>query len=123
MATGGEGEEAETVHGAELDAGDVAHRLDDAVVVGVHDEGTAALHVAAVAELTLTRAEVAGILHLLDVGVRADGLEELDSLGRLGGRLGGVVEDEGNLGTDSTAWPRAMRREGTADAASAEQTA
>ena len=98
MATGGEGEEAETVHGAELDAGDVAHRLDDAVVVGVHDEGTAALHVAAVAELTLTRAEVAGILHLLDVGVRADGLEELDSLGRLGGRLGGVVEDEGNLG-------------------------
>ena len=68
------------------------------VVVGVHDERALALDVAAVPHLTLTGAEVAGRLDLLDVGVRADGLEELDSLGRLGGRLGGVVEDEGNLG-------------------------
>ena len=97
MTAGREGEEAEAVHGAQLHARDVPHRLGDARVVGVDDERALALDVAAVPHLTLTGAKVAGRLDLLDVGVGANLLEELHRLGRLGDGLGGVVEHEGHL--------------------------
>ena len=98
VTAGREGEEAEAVHGAQLHARDVPHRLGDARVIRVHDERALALDVAAVPHLTLTGAKVAGRLDLLDVGVGANLLEELHRLGRLGDGLGGVVQDEGHLG-------------------------
>ena len=64
----------------------------------VHHEGALALHVAAVAHLALTGAEVAGRLHLLDVGVGADRLEQRNRLGRLGNGLRRLVDDQGHFG-------------------------
>ena len=88
VSSGGELEEVEAVDVAELDAGEVAEGLLDAVVVGVDDQRTATEGVAAVAHLALAGADPLGIGGLLDVGEGADGGEDV-----LGGRglLGGWV--------------------------------
>lgn len=111
VTTRGELEEVEGVDVAALNTGDVAEGSDKllAVLGGlVNDEGTAALDVAAVPQLTLTGAELAGVLDLLDIGGGTDSLEEVDSLGSLlQGTVGegGAGDDEGNLrdGTDTVA--------------------
>lgn len=102
-------EEVEGVDVAALDTGDVAEGLEEVLAVlggVVDDEGATTLDVATVPELTLTGAELAGVLDLLDIGGGTDGGEEVDSLGGLLQDTigeGGAGDDEGNLrdGTDA----------------------
>ena len=104
-------EEVKGVDVAALNTGDVAEGLEEllAVLGGVvDDEGAATLDVATVPQLTLTGAELAGVLDLLDIGGGTDSLEEVDSLGSLlQGTVGegGAGDDEGNLrdGTNAVA--------------------
>lgn len=104
VTTRGELEEVERVDGAGLDTGDVAESKDEvlAILLGVvDDERTTALLVAATPHLTLTGANLAGVLGLLDVGTGTDSLEKGDgSGGLLDGAIseGGRRDDEGNLG-------------------------
>ena len=97
VTAGRELEEVEAANVDELDTGEVAERLNDAVVLVVDDKGTTALAVTAVPELALARAELAGVGHLDNVRVRLEALEESDSLLGLGERLGLAGDDEGNL--------------------------
>ena len=70
MSTGGELEEVERENRAGLDTGNVAestlqlNTIDSGVV---DDQWATALSVAATTELTLTSAELAGLLDLVDV--------------------------------------------------------
>lgn len=64
MATGGEGEQVEPVHASRLHTGKVAEGAVDALGLVVDHERPAAHHVAAVAHLTLSGADLLGILHL-----------------------------------------------------------
>jgi len=104
VTTGGELEEVEGEDGGGLNTGDVAEGLDEVLAVGlgvVDNEGTAALAEAAVTELTLTSADLAGLLDLDEIGTSTDSLEEGDS--GLGLGQGSTLEDlgvndEGNLG-------------------------
>ena len=104
MTAGGELEEVEGGDGAGLDAGDVAEALVELATVGLgveDDEGSAALAEAAASKLTLTSAELAGLLDLLELGTGADGGQEGDGVGGLGDGVTadeGGVDDEGNLG-------------------------
>ena len=97
VTTGRELKKVETLDVDDLNTREVAERLDDAVVLVVHDERTAALAVTAVPELALARAELARVGNLDDVGVRLKGLEERDSLLRLLERLDGRRDNEGDL--------------------------
>ena len=111
VSTRGELEEVEGVDVAGLDTGKVAESGDEVLAVlggVVDDEGAATLDVATVPQLTLTGAELAGVLDLLDIGGGTDGGEEVDGLGGLlHGTVGegGAGDDEGNLrdGTDAVA--------------------
>lgn len=111
VSTRGELEEVEGVDVAGLDTGNVAESLEELLTVlggVVDDEGTTALDVAAVPQLTLTGAELAGVLDLLNIGGGTDGLEKVDGLGGLlQGTVGegGAGDDEGNLrdGADAVA--------------------
>ena len=104
VTTRGELEEVERVDGAGLDTGDVAESKNKvlAILLGVvDDERTTALLVAATPQLTLTSADLARVLGLLDVSTGTDSLEK----GNGGGGLldgaiseGGRGDDEGNLG-------------------------
>ena len=70
MSTGCELEEVEREDGRGLNACDVAESACDLLAVDlgvVDDQGTTALAVAAPTELTLTGAELAGLLDLVDV--------------------------------------------------------
>lgn len=81
VAAGRELEEVEREDGGGLDTGDVAEGLDEVLAVDlgvVDDEGTAALAVAAVTQLTLTGANLAGLLDLDELRAGAEGLEEGD---------------------------------------------
>jgi hypothetical protein len=102
VTTGGELEEVEGEDGRGLDTGDVAEGLDEVLAVGlgvVDNQGSAALAEAAVTELTLTGAHLAGLLDLDEVGSGTDGLEEGDGgLGLVQGVDSLGVNDEGNLG-------------------------
>lgn len=102
MATGGELEEVEGEDGRGLDTGDVAEGLDEVLAVGlgvVDNQGSAALAEAAVTELTLTSAHLAGLLDLDEIGTGTDSLEEGDGgLGLVQGLNGLGLNDEGNLG-------------------------
>lgn len=103
VTTGGELEQVESSDGRGLNTGDVAESLDELLAVGlrvVDDERTTALAVAAATELTLTGAELLGVLGLLQVGAGTDSLEE----GQGGSSAGdgasveeSRVDDEGNL--------------------------
>lgn len=55
MTTGRVLEEAQARDADDLDAGEVAERMNNAIVLGVHDERAAMLAVAAVAHLEATR--------------------------------------------------------------------
>jgi hypothetical protein len=104
VATGGELEEVEGEDGRGLDAGDVAEGADEFLAVGlgvVDDEGSTALAEAAVTELTLTGAQLAGLGDLDELLAGTNSLEEGD--GGLGLGDGGVlkglgVDDKGDLG-------------------------
>lgn len=103
VTTRGELEEVEGEDGASLNTGDVAESGNEllAILAGVVDnEGTTALAVAAVSQLTLTGTELLGSLDLLEVSTGTDGLEEGDGSGGLGdGSVaeGGRVDDERDL--------------------------
>eukprot|EP00959_Pyramimonas_sp_CCMP1952_P190155 3978020-Pyramimonas_sp.AAC.3 len=98
VATGGQLEQVQAVHGAHLHTGDVAESLGHTRVAAVDHQGTTALDVAPVPHLTLTGTDVAGILHALNVSHGTDLLEQLLSLGGLGDALGGVGDNQGELG-------------------------
>jgi hypothetical protein len=97
MSTGGELEEVEAANVDKLNTGEVAEGLDDTVILVVNNEGTTALTVAAVPELTLAGTELARVGDLDDVSVGLQGLEKSDGLlGLLEGLdIGG--DDEWNL--------------------------
>lgn len=97
VAAGGELEQVEAVHAGDLDAGDVAKGLRDALVLVVDDERAAALAVAAAAHLALAGAELARVGDLGHVGVGFKRLEERDGLLGLLDRLDGVANDHGHL--------------------------
>ena len=97
VATGRKLEEAEAADIDELNTGEVAKRLDDAVVLVVDDKGTAALAVTPVPHLALTRAELARVRDLDDIGVSVQGLEQSDSLLGLLVGLDSRVDNKGNL--------------------------
>lgn len=97
VSTGGELEEVQSPDVDELDTRDVAESLDDTVVFVVDNERSTALAVTAVAELALASTELAGVRDLDDIGVRAEGFEESDSLLGLGEALNSGVDDEGDL--------------------------
>ena len=90
-------EKVEAAHVDEFDAGKVAERADDALVLVVDDKRAAALAVAPVAQLALTRAELARVRDLDDVGVRLERLEESNGFLGLSEALGLSGDDEGNL--------------------------
>lgn len=81
-----------------LNAGEVAERLDDTVVLVVHNKGTTALTVTTVPELALASTELARVGDLDDIRVRAQILEESDGFLSLGVGLDGRLDDEGDLG-------------------------
>jgi hypothetical protein len=90
MATRSELEGIQSPHVDELNAGQVAESLDNAVVLVVDNKGTAALTMSAVPELSFAS-------DLDDVGVRVEALEESDGLLCLGERLGGILNNERNF--------------------------
>jgi hypothetical protein len=96
VAAGSELEKVEGEDGRGLDAGEVAEGASDlgSVDLGVvDDQGAAALAVTAATELSLTRAKLARVLDLLDVGRGADGLQKTGSGG--GARDSSAGEDLG----------------------------
>jgi hypothetical protein len=104
VTTGGELEEVEGEDGGGLNTGDVAEGLDEVLAVGlgvVDNQRSAALAEAAVTELTLTGAHLAGLLDLDEIGSGTNGLEEGDGglgLGQSSTLEDLGVNDEGNLG-------------------------
>lgn len=95
VATGSELEQVQAVDGGSLDAGDVAEGGNEllAILLGlVDDQGAATLLMPPVPQLTLTGAELARSLDLLDVRAGTDGLEQSDG-GR--GLLDGVAGESG----------------------------
>lgn len=97
VTTGGELKQVQGVDTAGLNTGKVLERTDEAIVLAVDDKGTTALAVAPVPHLTLTGTDLARVGNLLDIGVGADGLEEVNRGLGLGDRLGGGGDNEGNL--------------------------
>ena len=104
VTTGSELQEVEREDGRCLDTSQVAERAHDlsAVDLGVvHNQGAAALAVAAATQLTLTSAELARVLNLIEVWRGAHRLQEAGC--GSGARDGGAgehlgVDDQGNLG-------------------------
>lgn len=103
VTTGGELEKVERVHGGSLNTGKVAESSDEllAILIGVvDDEGTTALPVATASELTLTSAELLGLLDLVDISTGTNGPQQSKGSGGLGDGTvseGGGGNDEGNL--------------------------
>lgn len=97
VPTGRELKEVQAVNVDELNTRDVAERLNNAVVLVVDHERTAALTVTAVAQFTLAGTELARVGDLGDVSVGVESLEESDSLLSLLEGLDGRVNDERNL--------------------------
>jgi hypothetical protein len=103
MTTRGELEKVEGVDGRGLNTGQVAESTDEllAILIGVVDnKRTTALPVAAAPKLTLTGADLPGLLDLLDVSASTNGLEQSKSSGGLSdGSAGesGRGDDEGNF--------------------------
>lgn len=104
VATGGELQQVQGGDRAGLNTGDVAEALDDLLAVDngvVDDERAAALAMAAATELALAGTQLLGALDALDVGTRADGLEESQGGGGAadGGRVEELrVDDQGHFG-------------------------
>ena len=94
MSTRSELKEIQSPHVDELDTGQVAESLDDAVIFVVDHKGTAALTVSAVPELSFASTEFTRVGDLDDVGVCVEALEESDGLLRLGEGLGGALNNE-----------------------------
>lgn len=98
VTAGGELEKVEAVDAAQLDAGQVAEGLLDAVVGRVDDQGSAAHGVTAVTHLTLSGADLLRLVGLLHVVEGADrGQDVLGRRGLLGG-FHGCLQDQGDLG-------------------------
>lgn len=94
-------EEVEGEDGRGLNTGDVAEGLDDVLAIGlrvVDDEGTTALAVTATTELTVTGAQLAGLLDLLQIGTSTNTLQESDGSLGLSKTLEGLgLDNERNL--------------------------
>jgi hypothetical protein len=80
-----------------LNSRQIAECLDNAAVLIIDDQGAAALAVAAIPHLSLTRAKLARVGHLHDVAVRAEGLEKCNGLLCLEEGLDGITDNKGNL--------------------------
>jgi hypothetical protein len=80
-----------------LNAGQVPKGFNNAIVFVVDNERAAALTVPAVPHLANTRAKLARVRHLGDVGICPEALEELDCLLGLGQTLSRAGNDQGNL--------------------------
>ena len=97
-------EEVQGVDGAGLNTGQVAGTGDELLAVNsgvVDDQGATTLAVAAATKLSLTGAELLGLLGLLDIGGGSDSLQDSQGSAGLGSGTvleSGGVDDEGNLG-------------------------
>lgn len=98
VGTRGELEEVEGLNRGNLDTGDVAESLDDALVLLVDDKGAEALGGAAATVLTLTSTEVLAVDDTSNVLLGTDRLEELKGLLGLGEGLDVGANDERDLG-------------------------
>ena len=97
VSSGGEVEEVQGVDVGDVEAEDVAEGADT-LVIGEHEHGATAVHVATVAGLAGSGADLLGVVDAVDVVDGVDGLEEGDGLLGLVVGLDGVLNDEGNLG-------------------------
>jgi len=97
-----------------FDTRQVAECLNDAVVLVIHDKGTTALTVAAVAQLALSGAEFTGVGDLDDIRVSVYALQEGNSLLGFLKRLGGRGDYERDLGDflDAVSTSEDERRKG-----------
>ena len=89
VTTGSKLEEVERVHGRCLNAGDVTECTDELLAIRlriVDNERAATLAETTVPQLTLTGAQLFGLLHLNELVTSTDGLEELDGTLGLGER-------------------------------------
>ncbi len=96
VATGGQLQQVQRVHAAQLHTGQVAESALHVALAGVHHEGAQALHVAAVAELALAGAHLAGALALGDISGATNLCEDGSGLGGLGD-LAQAGQDQGQL--------------------------
>jgi hypothetical protein len=97
VASRGELKEVEGVDVASLDTRDVAEGIDKTVVVLVDNEWAAALGVAAVPPLALTRADLAGAGATVDVVVGTEAVQDSDGLLGLGDVLDAGSNNKGEL--------------------------
>ena len=94
MTSRSELEEIERIHRASFDAGNVFERSGDTLVLVVNNKRTSPLPVPPVPHLSFTGPSLSRIGDLGDVGVRGEGLEEVDSGFGLADRLNGGRDDE-----------------------------
>jgi hypothetical protein len=97
VTTGRQLEKVEATDVHHLNTWQVTKGFDDATVVIVDDEGTAALAVATIAHFSLTSTKLARVGDLYNVAIRAEGLEKCYRLLGLAERLNGIADNERNF--------------------------
>jgi len=97
VSSRGELEKVQAANLDEVDTGEVAEGLHDAVILVVDHKGTTTQNMATVAELSLTAAELARASRLLDIFVGTDRLQGGNGLLGLVERLGRVVNNARDL--------------------------
>lgn len=98
MTTGSKLEQIETVHTADLNTGEISEGSDERRLLIVNNEGAPSLNPPPVPGLTLTSANLLGVLHLLNIGKGIEGLKEFLSNGSLLNVDTGLIGDnEGNF--------------------------
>lgn len=98
MASRSELEEVEMVDADLLDSREIAEGAVEWSLLVIDDQRSTLLGVTSVSQLSLSGAELARALHLLDISVCLQSLEDLDGSGGLGDLGdGGISNDEWNL--------------------------
>jgi len=97
MTTGGKIKEVEAVDGGKLYTGEVAEGLLDGSLLLVHNEGSTAHGESAVTHLTLSSADLLGVLGVIDIVGSTKSLEKLVGILGLGNVLDVAGDDEGEL--------------------------
>merc|ERR1719456_1092415 len=114
VTTGGQRQQVQRVHVADVKAEDVAEGAHT-LVVGQHQQGATALHEAAVAGLAAASAQRLRVVHAVHVVVGADRLQERNGVLSLLVRLDRVLNNERHLSDvlDLVATGQQQRRHGS----------
>jgi hypothetical protein len=97
VTTGSELKQVQVADVDNLNTGKVAESLGDTIVLTIDNEGSTALTVAAVTDLTNTSTELARVGNLNDISVGVEGLEKSNSFLGLGESLNLVGNDKRNF--------------------------